>query len=547
MIHTGKMGFCIWFGGAVLILSVYGCHSHGDGSNFPKYAASSQGAPWPAPQRMSQMSQLVNIDAGNFQFHAVQESCDILDAAFVRYRDLTFNSRPGSGKLYFKPRSDPRASDEPLSVLGVTVASPCQNRVFPSLTSDESYVLDISPTKAELVAKEVWGALRGLETFSQLVVQQNTGKFVVNITHIDDYPRFAHRGLLLDTSRHYVALPILLDNLEAMAQNKYNVFHWHIVDDQSFPFQSQSFPALSDAGAYDPVTHVYTPSDVQKVIEFARLRGIRVIPEFDSPGHAQSWGHGQPGLLTACYKQGKPDGSYGPINPVPATTNTFLSQLFSEVASVFTDHYVHLGGDEVSFNCWMSNPQITAFMASKNWTDYGKLEQYYMQNVLDIVNKLKKGYIIWQEVIDNGATVRQDTVVEVWKGGWQNEMGKVTKLGYKTLLASCWYLTYISYGSDWSKYYTCDPQNFTGTPEQKQQVIGGETSMWGEFVDGTNLLSLVWPHAAAVGERLWSAQSVNNVKAATPRLAQHRCRMVRRGFPAEPINGPGYCPKEFRG
>lgn len=117
----------------------------------------------------------------------------------------------------------------------------------------------------------------------------------------------------------------------------------------------------------------------------------------------------------------------------------------------------------------------------------------------------------------------------------------VTAAGYKLLLGSCWYLDHISYGSDWRKYYLCDPHNFTGTDEQKALVLGGGPNMWAEYIDATNLIPLLWPRAAVPAERLWSAQNINDTVEAAYRLEEHRCRLVRRGYNAQPPNGAGFC------
>ncbi|XP_034325787.2 beta-hexosaminidase subunit beta isoform X2 [Magallana gigas] len=498
----------------------------------------SNGMPWPMPQQYSSTSDTFTINRNAFKFRATGQSCDILSSAFFRYQTIIFGFREEVLKFH------PKFKAGSLTALDVNVKNKCDQ--YPYLGMDESYNLTISSSGATLNSNSVWGALRGIETFSQLVLQQSKDMFTVNGTTIVDYPRFQHRGLLLDTSRHFLDVSIIKQNLLAMSQSKFNVFHWHIVDDQSFPYTSNNFPDMATMGAYDS-KHIYTQDQIAEIIEFARILGIRVIPEFDSPGHSQSWGKSIKDLLTKCYSSGKPNGQYGPIDPSLETSYGFLSKFFAEIAKVFPDHYVHLGGDEVNFDCWKSNPNITAFMKQKDFgTNYAKLEEYYMQRLLDIVSGVKKGYMIWQEVVDNGAKISKETIVEIYKNeAYMYHVFLTTLKGYRTVLQACWYLDLIKYGVQWPAFYSCDPHDFFGTAEQKKLVIGGETCMWGEYVDNTNVLSRTWPRASVVAERLWSAQNVKDANAAAPRLEEHRCRMIKRGFPAEAVNGPGYCSQEY--
>ncbi|XP_063309875.1 beta-hexosaminidase subunit beta isoform X2 [Pelobates fuscus] len=503
------------------------------------------GSLWPLPRSVQSSAGYLFLSPDRFSIvhgtgSTAGPSCVLLEDAFRRYYEYIF----GYSKRKNVPINKELGELLQLQVIITSRDNDCHK--YPSISSDESYKLIVNGSSAVLQANQVWGALRGLETFSQLVEQDDIGLFCINYTQISDTPRFAHRGILLDTSRHYLPLKTILLNLDAMAFNKMNVFHWHIVDDQSFPYESITFPELSKKGAYNPFTHIYTFTDVRLVIEYARLRGIRVVPEFDSPGHTESWGAGQPGLLTPCFKGEQLSGTYGPVNPILNDTYNFMTQFFNEISKVFPDKYIHLGGDEVDFSCWKSNPDVCKFMADHGFgTDYTKLESYYIQLLLRIITSYRKGYMVWQEVFDNNVKLNPDTVVEVWKmEKYQDEMAAVTAAGFQALLSSPWYLNRISYGQDWIQIYKIEPSNFKGTEAQKKLVIGGEACLWGEFVDASNLTPRLWPRASAVAERLWSDKQVTNVQDAYNRLVKHRCRMVRRGIVAEPLY-VGYCKHEL--
>ncbi|KAM6202872.1 beta-hexosaminidase subunit alpha [Rhynchocyon petersi] len=503
---------------------------------------------WPWPQYFETSEQRYAVWPQNFNFQydarsAAQPGCAVLDQAFQRYRHLLFSTE---SHYVLGPKVKQNVAEK--NTLVLYVVTPGCNQ-FPTLESLENYTLTINENQCFLLAETVWGALRGLETFSQLIWRSAEGTLFVNKTEIIDFPRFPHRGLLLDTSRHYLPLSVILDTLDVMAYNKLNVFHWHVVDDPSFPYESITFPQLSRKGSYNPATHIYTVQDVKEVIEYARLRGIRVVPEFDTPGHTLSWGAGVPGLLTPCYSGSQPSGTYGPVNPILNRTYEFMSMFFLEISSVFPDFYLHLGGDEVDFSCWKSNPDIQAFMKMKGFgDDFKQLESFYIQMLLSIVSAYGKGYMVWQEVFDNKVKVRSDTIIQVWREeapvNYLKELEQITKAGFRALLSAPWYLNRITYGPDWKESYMVEPLAFEGSQEQKALVIGGEACMWGEYVDSTNLVPRLWPRAGAVAERLWSQSQVTDLDFAFKRLSSFRCKLLRRGVQAQPLN-VGYCEQEF--
>ncbi|KAJ8002450.1 hypothetical protein DPEC_G00159050 [Dallia pectoralis] len=512
-------------------------------------------AVWPMPQLISSSADRYPLSPRMFSFQyasgsSAKPGCSVLDSAFKRYFPLIFSDdlKPGETRQHDDWFRFPLDQGK-FTVLVDVRNSDCEG--YPDADSLESYKLSVSTGQASLRATTVWGALRGLESFSQMVYQDDFGQYFVNKTEIDDFPRFKFRGLLLDTSRHYLPLPAILKTLDAMSYNKFNVFHWHIVDDPSFPYQSSTFPDLSSKGAFHPSSHVYTQTDVSWVISHARMRGIRVLPEFDSPGHTQSWGKGQSGLLTSCYKGSVPSGTYGPVNPAVSSSYQFISRLFKEVASVFPDSYIHLGGDEVDFTCWKSNPEVREFMQKMGFgTDYTKLESYYMENIVNITKALNKTSIVWQDVFDYHEKIPVDTVLHIWKGSpaqIQQELSDITLAGYRVILSAPWYINHIAYGQDWTTYYTVKPLDFTGSEQQKSLVIGGEVCMWGEYVDATNLSPRLWPRASAAAERLWSDEKMtSSVTDAFPRLTDFRCKMLRRGVQAEPLF-LGHCRHEYGG
>lgn len=213
-----------------------------------------------------------------------------------------------------------------------------------------------------------------------------------------------------------------------------------------------------------------------------------------------------------------------------------------EVAQVFPDRYVHLGGDEVGFECWQSNDKINQYMKERNILTYNALEEQYIQRVVNMAQSANVSSIVWQEVYTNGVQLSEETVVHVWMGNTAQLLNRITRDGLPAILSTCWYLDHLKTGGDWTDFYRCDPHSFPGTLDQKKLVIGGEACMWSESVDSTNVVQRIFPRACAAAEKLWSTQAgSSDVNEAAQRLEEHTCRMNLRGIAAQPPNGPGVC------
>jgi hexosaminidase len=379
------------------------------------------------------------------------------------------------------------------------------------LGEDESYSLIVSETQIALNTKTDLGALRGLETFLQLLSVDEQGYYFPAVK-IEDAPRFAWRGLMIDAARHFMTVEVVKRNLDGMAAVKLNVLHWHLSDDQGFRVESKAWPKLHDIGS-DGL--YYTQAQIKEVIEYAAERGIRVVPEFDVPGHATAWVAAYPELGSAPgpYQVERKWGIFYPVlNPVNDFTYTFLDGLFGEMAALFPDPYFHIGGDEIEHGDyheakhWNENPEIQAFKEKNNIKDNFALQAYFNSRVLKILTKHKKIMVGWDEILHE--SMPTNIVIHSWRG--RDAMMKAAQAGYQSMLSNGYYIDLIQ-PTDFHYLNDPLPADTLLTPEQQQKILGGEATMWAEYVSPETVDSRIWPRTAAIAERLWSPREVNDV------------------------------------
>ena len=400
-------------------------------------------------------------------------------------------------------------------------------RSTPSLQDDEAYSLEVSERQIVLKAETVVGALRGLETFLQLVTSDRDSYYVPTVS-IQDKPRFRWRGLLFDSSRHFQPLDVITRTLDGMAAVKLNVFHWHLTDDQGFRVESKRFPKLHQLGSDG---QYYTHQQVTDVIAYAAERGIRVMPEFDMPGHATSWLVGYPelGSATGPYAIERQPGIMQPtLDPTREDVYRFLDSFLGEMSALFPDEYIHIGGDENEGKQWDANPQIQAFKKQRSIKDNHGLQAYFTTRVAQIVEKHGKKAMGWDEILN--PDLPKGVVVHSWRG--PESLAEGVRKGYLGVLSAGYYID-LSYPA--VNHYAVDPvaPGAKLSPEEEARILGGEATMWSEYVSTETIDSRIWPRTAAIAERFWSPRTVTDVDDMYRRLAITSVRLEELGLAHE--------------
>lgn len=379
------------------------------------------------------------------------------------------------------------------------------------LGEDESYTLTVTPQTITLAAETDLGALRGLATLQQLVAADDDGYYVPTLI-ITDKPRFPWRGILLDVSRHFMPVDVLKKQLDLLALVKMNVLHLHLTDDQGFRIESKTYPKLHEMGSDG---QFYTQADMRDIIKYADDRGIRIVPEFDLPGHSTSWYIGYPEFSSGMgvtfggpYQIDRKWGRNSPVmNPIKEEVYQFLDVFFKEMSELFPDEYLHIGGDENNGVQWTVNPDIQAFMKANNLLNKEAMQNYFNKRLQAILTKHGKKVMGWDEIFVEG--VPKTIMIQSWQG--KEALYKAARQGYSTILSHGYYID-LNQSTDFHYLNEPLPDSVKLSADERKHIYGGEACMWSEWVVPGNLDSRIWPRTAAIAERFWSAASVRDVE-----------------------------------
>lgn len=431
------------------------------------------------------------------------------------------------------------------------------NKVPVTQIGKEGYTLVSSPKGVVISANAPAGLFYGMQTLLQLLPKEIESKMVINMpwtipsVKITDYPRFGWRGIMLDVSRNFFTKEEVKHYIDQIAEYKYNTLHWHLTDDNGWRIEIKSLPKLTEVGAWRvprfgqfgdrtapkpgeaaTVGGFYTQADIKEIVQYAKDRNITILPEIDVPGHSMSAIASYPELSCtkdpntkvnpgSSFSEWFNDGTFkmkidNTLNPSDEKVYEFLDKVFTEMAVLFPNPYIHVGGDECFKGFWTNDPGCQALMKKMNMTKPEELQAYFMKRVETILKSKGKKLIGWDEILEGG--LAPEATVMSWrgiKGGIE-----AAKMGHDVVMTPTIF-AYLDYQQGestieppiyanlrLSKCYSFDP-----VPEgvDAKFILGGQGNLWTEQVVTMHQAEyMTWPRGWALAEDFWSPNASKN-------------------------------------
>ena len=382
-------------------------------------------------------------------------------------------------------------------------------RIDPSIQGDEAYRLDVTRRQVTISAADNRGLLWGVQTFRQLLPLQHEVPPVIPAVSIEDAPRYAWRGVMLDTARHFYPVDFIKRQIDLMSYYKFDVFHWHLTDDQGWRIQIKRYPKLTSVGAWRTEADgkryggFYTQDQVRDVVAYAHERNVMVVPEIEMPGHTSAAIAAYPELSCS----GKPitvPTTWGVFRDVDCVgkdaTFAFLQNVLDEVIALFPSPYVHIGGDEVPEGVWADCAACQELARTQGLNGEQGLHGYFVKRIRQYLAGKGKTMVGWDEILEG--RLDPGAIVEVWRG--PDEAKKALANGNRIIVASPFYLDTPIDRMTLQDLYRTDPFDDPLFAKYPGKVLGGEAPLWSERATPLNGAARLYPRLLAVGEHMWN-------------------------------------------
>ncbi|MEO6799716.1 MAG: beta-N-acetylhexosaminidase, partial [Rhodanobacter sp.] len=385
-------------------------------------------------------------------------------------------------------------------------------RTDPSVHGEEAYRLTVTPQRIEIAAADDRGLFWGVQTLRQLLPPGHHATLSIPAVHIDDAPRYAWRGVMLDSARHFIPVALVKKQIDLLSRYKLNVLHWHLTDDQGWRIEIRKYPKLTSVGAWRTEADgsrsggFYTQQQIRDVVEYARQRNVMVVPEIEMPGHASAAVAAYPSL--SCPKTAiSVPRTWGVFTDIycagDETTFAFLHDVLNEVAELFPAPYIHIGGDEVPKQQWAQSATSQKRMHDEKLADVDALQSWFVQRIQRDLQARGKTLVGWDEILEGGAD--RNAVVEMWRG--DAEAAKALANGNRLIVAGPFYLDTSIDELTTQDIYRTNPFASPAFAGHENQVLGAEAPLWSEYVTPRNLEAMLYPRVIALAERLWNPEA----------------------------------------
>jgi len=405
-----------------------------------------------------------------------------------------------------------------------------QLALLPGTEKNQAYSLHINKNQVTISAGTLQGMFYGLQTLRQLFLfgQNDYNTFTLPVLEINDSPRFAWRGIMLDESRHFFGKEKVKEILDLMALHKLNIFHWHLTDVPGWRIEIKQYPKLTTVGGLgnysnpDAPAQFYTQDDIREIVKYAADRFIEIVPEIDMPGHAAAANRAYP-EFSGGGSERYPEFTF---NPGKKETYTYLTNILKEVAELFPSKYIHLGGDEVHFGNahWKINPDVQRLMKDQQLPDLKGVESYFIRRIADSVKVLGKTVVGWDEIVDHGLDPK-NSVVMWWRHNMPEKLHTALTENYNVVLCPRipLYFDFVqdkshNYGRKWGGafapldlVYTFPPDTLPGFKQHYNQVKGLQANVWTERIQNNQRLDyMLNPRLSGMAEAAWTEKENKN-------------------------------------